>query len=123
VSANSEAIYKLRGSVQFLLERDPKSLTAIICRYKKEAEKIFKVLRKLPKVRLQTNLLSFEPGIVVVNVHQVKGLEFPGVILWNPSGRNYPATANGKNLLYVAITRASKRLAIFYYEPLTSLLS
>ncbi len=122
-TTESEAIYKLRGSVQFLLERDPKSLTAIICRYKKEAEKIFKVLRKLPKVRLQTNLLSFEPGIVVVNVHQVKGLEFPGVILWNPSGRNYPATANGKNLLYVAITRASKRLAIFYYEPLSSLLS
>jgi hypothetical protein len=34
----------------------------------------------------------------------------------------YPATEIGKNLLCVAITRASNRLAIYHHEPLTGLL-
>lgn len=112
-ASESQALEHLQGSVRVLLEREPKSLSAIICRYKKEAEIVFRALKHLPKVRLQTGGLSFQPGLIVVNVHQVKGLEFPGVILWNPSPKNYPKTENGKNLLYVAITRASQRLALY----------
>lgn len=45
------------------------------------------------------------------------------MILWNPTQKSYPATELGKNLLYVAITRASDRLAIYHHAPLSPLFS
>ena len=118
-----DALSQLRRAVGVLLSREKNSLTAIICRFKHEAETVYAALRELPGVRLQTADLSFEPGLLVTNTHQVKGLEFSGVILWNPSQKAYPETVLGKNLLYVAITRASDRLAIYHNEPLSQLFS
>jgi DNA helicase IV len=118
-----EALERLRRSVGVLLERENSSLTAIICRFKHEAMTVYAALKDLRGVRLQTADLSFEPGLLITNVHQVKGLEFSGVILWNPSQKAYPATDFGKNLLYVAITRASDRLAVYHSEPLSQLFS
>ncbi len=118
-----EALSALRRSVGALLAREKNSLTAIICRFKHEAQSVYGALKELPGVRLQTADLSFEPGLLITNAHQVKGLEFSGVILWNPSQKSYPATDLGKNLLYVAITRASNRLAIYHSEPLSRLFS
>ncbi len=119
----AEALSHLRRSVGALLAREKKSLSAIICRFKHEAQAVYAALRELAGVRLQTGDLSFEPGVLITNAHQVKGLEFSGVILWNPSPKAYPATDLGKNLLYVAITRASNRLAIYHSEPLSPLFS
>ncbi|MDH3454655.1 MAG: ATP-binding domain-containing protein [Desulfuromonadales bacterium] len=118
-----EALGQLRRAVGALLAREKNSLTAIICRFKHEAETVYAALSELPGVRLQTADLSFEPGILVTNAHQVKGLEFSGVILWNPTQKAYPASELGKNLLYVAITRASDRLAVYHIEPLSPLFS
>lgn len=113
------ALERLRASLQALARQEPNSLTAVVCRYKKESEMVFRAIRGVPGAR---TILSFKPGIVVTNVHQIKGLEFSNVILWNPTGRSYPQTRIGRNLLYVAITRASKRLAVFHHEPLSALL-
>ncbi len=121
--SQAEALSHLRRSVGALLAREKNSLTAIICRFKHEAQSVYGALRELPGVRLQTGDLSFEPGILITNAHQVKGLEFSGVILWNPSQKSYPATDLGKNLLYVAITRASNRLAVYHSDPLSRLFS
>ena len=55
---------------------------------------------------------SFEEGILVTDVRQVKGLEFFSVLLWNPSSQAYPASELGQNLLYVAVTRAEDNLCI-----------
>ena len=118
-----DALGQLRRSVGTLLAREKKSLTAIICRFKHEAQTVYAALKELPGVRLQTADLSFEPGILITNAHQVKGLEFSGVILWNPTQKAYPASELGKNLLYVAVTRASDRLAIYHSEPLSELFS
>ena len=118
-----DALSQLRRSVGVLLEREKSSLTAIICRFKHEAETVYAALRELRGVRLQTADLSFEPGILITNAHQVKGLEFSGVILWNPTQKAYPVTDMGKNLLYVAITRASDRLAVYHNESLSPLFS
>ena len=120
-ASQAESLEQLRRTVGALLARESKSLTAIICRFKHEAETVYAALSKLPGVRLQTADLSFEPGILITNAHQVKGLEFSGVILWNPTQKSYPATELGKNLLYVAITRASDRLAIYHHAPLSRL--
>lgn len=121
-ATQGESLEHLERSLRVLLAKEPKSLTAIICRYKCEAQYIYGAMKGIPGVRLQTNSLTFEPGVLITNVHQVKGLEFGGVILWNPTQKAYPATEIGKNLLYVAITRASNRLAIYRHEPLTTLL-
>ncbi len=118
----NESLAHLKRALNVLLSRETKSLTAIICRYKVEAQYVYNAMKDLPGIRLQTSSLTFEPGVLITNVHQVKGLEFGGVILWNPTQKAYPITGLGKNLLYVAITRASNRLAIYHHEPLTRLL-
>ena len=120
--SKDEAIAALYRSARALLMTEPKSLTAIVCRYKNEAQELYDRLKSIQGVRLETKTFSFKPGVIITNVHQVKGLEFSGVILWNPSVRNYPVTTVSKNLLYVAITRASERLATFSYQPLSQLL-
>jgi DNA helicase IV len=121
--SKGETLGHLKRSLALLMNKEPQSLTAVICRYKKDAQEVFRVLKGVPGVRLQTNALSFEPGILVTNVHQVKGLEFSGVIMWNPSQRAYPDTEIGRNLLYVGLTRASNRLAVYHFERLSGLLN
>ena len=45
-------------------------------------------------------------------MQQVKGLEFFSVLLWNPTSHNYGSNDLGRNLLYVAITRAEENLCL-----------
>lgn len=118
----NDCLNSLKNGVQKIIEDDPTSLYAVICRYKKDASYIHKALKDIPGVRLQNNTPDFKPGVIIVNVHQVKGLEFSGVLLWNPDEKAYPNTRNGKNLLYVAITRASEKLAVYTFKPLSPLL-
>ncbi len=118
-----EAEIALYRAIRALLRAEPKSLTAIVCRYKNEAQELYDRLKSLTGVRLETKTFNFKPGVIITNVHQVKGLEFSGVVLWNPSAKNYPNTTLSRNLLYVAITRASERLATYAYQPLSPLLA
>jgi DNA helicase IV len=113
-----ESLARLKGSLLALVEQEPKSLTAVICRWKQDVLMLERALKGVPGLRTE---MTFKPGIIVTNVHQVKGLEYSNVILWNPSPKNYPATQIGRNLLYVAVTRASSRLAIFHHDPLSPL--
>ncbi|EFI32916.1 conserved hypothetical protein [Desulfonatronospira thiodismutans ASO3-1] len=116
------ALQSLRRGMENIVRSEPGGLFAVICRYKKEALTVIKALQGIPGARLQTQEPSFKPGILVTNVHQVKGLEFSGVIIWNPHQKAYPDTPAGRNLLYVALTRAGKKLAVYYYQPLATLL-
>lgn len=120
-ASQPEALEHLARAVRALRTKEPQGLTAIICRYKQEAEALYAALKPIDGVRLQTSALSYQPGVLITNAHQVKGLEFGSVLLWNPTRRGYPPTETGKNLLYVALTRASNRLAVYHYEPLTPL--
>ena len=66
---------------------------------------------------------SFEPGIIVTNVHQVKGLEFDAVCIVEPSEENYPQTRpESRNMLYVAITRAEDELMLIGTKPFARIL-
>ena len=96
-------------------EKYPDSITAVVCRSPKEASFVHSLLEPTfgSAVRLGTDDgFSFEEGIVVCAVEQIKGLEFPHVLIWNPSSENYPKGAQAKNLLYVAATRAEEHLAL-----------
>ena len=103
-----------------------KALSAIICRWPKQAVQLLEELRKIgyPAVRLgHREQFDFSPGITVTNVHQVKGLEFRNVLIVEPSEENYKASSDEEcNLLYVAVTRAEERLDFIGIQKATTLL-
>jgi superfamily I DNA/RNA helicase len=67
---------------------------------------------------------SLDAQVALLTVTQSKGLEFDRVVLADPAGI-LDASANGGRDLYVAITRATHRLAVVYEgelpEPLRRL--
>lgn len=92
---------------------------AVICRSPHEARFAESLLRNTfgLAVRLGTrDSFSFEEGVIVTDVEQIKGLEFPEVLIWNPSVRCYPKDPRSRNLLYIAITRAERRLCIVTWD-------
>jgi DNA helicase IV len=56
---------------------------------------------------------DLEHPLVVLTVHQAKGLEFDSVIIGDPSGI-LAESSRGHNDLYVALTRATQRLGVVH---------
>lgn len=89
--------------------RRPASFVAVLTRTRAEADRWAKALDPQLDVKVRRGNrddFAFEAGVVVSNVHQVKGLEFDGVVLVEPA--TYPA--RDRNLLHVAVTRAADQL-------------
>ncbi len=109
-----------------LLRADPYKLVALICRYPKQAMELKEEMEKyLPgEVRLgHRDQFSFEPGVLVTNIHQVKGLEFDSVALVEPDEENYPAKREeSRNMIYVGITRTQEDLLLATIRPYSSVL-
>ncbi len=112
--------------VRARMQENPNSLSAVICRWPKDAQGLVDELRKIgcPSVRwAHRDQFEFSPGVNVTNVHQVKGLEFRSVLVVEPSEENYAAASEEeKNLLYVAATRAEVRLDFLGTKPPSKLL-
>jgi DNA helicase IV len=68
------------------------------------------------------NLRSSNPRLVFVRPQEVMGLEFDHVVLVEPSDWITGSKDVDRNLLYVAMTRATKSLWIIHHEDLPSLL-
>ncbi|RMG42049.1 MAG: hypothetical protein D6719_07320 [Candidatus Dadabacteria bacterium] len=108
----------VRSVIEWLekaLERYPHDLTAVLCRDIQTAKFALSLLKPRfgPLVRLgDDDSFSFEEGIVVSAIKQVKGLEFTNVLIWNPSGKFYDGSRISRNMLYVAATRAEDNLCI-----------
>jgi len=100
-----------------ILAKNPNDLTAVICKKKSDIPKLRQMLNGIDAVHSEGNM-NFEPGVLITNVHQVKGLEFDHVVLWNPCKSDWGASQTDVNLLYVAITRAAKSLSFVHYKPL-----
>ena len=101
------------------VELFPNALTAVICPTPAIAKFAYKMLQNHfgAIIRLGDAFsFSFEEGILVTDVRQVKGLEFFSVLLWNPSKQSYPSGPLGDNLLYVAVTRAEENLSIVTWD-------
>lgn len=113
----STAVGLLKQLAIELYAADPNSITAIVCKKKVDVKELHKALQGIPGLHKEGEM-SFEPGVMVTNGHQVKGLEFTNVVLWDPAGTDYRQTAVDRNLLYVAITRACKRFDIVHWRTL-----
>jgi DNA helicase-2/ATP-dependent DNA helicase PcrA len=97
----------------------PTKIAAVICATPEDAHFAYRMLQPTfgPRVRRGDSYsFSFEEGILVTDVRQVKGLEFYSVLLWNPSVRAYANDDLGQNLLYVAITRAEENLCLVSWD-------
>jgi DNA helicase II / ATP-dependent DNA helicase PcrA len=93
----------------------PQALIAVVCRYIADADRVCTDLQHLglSDVRRQTREdFSFQPGIVVTNANQVKGLEFSSVRVITPSTQHYRDDRASRMLMHVAITRAADHLWI-----------
>ncbi len=104
-----------------LVKADPYKLIAIICRYPKQAMELKEELEEYltGEVRLgYRDQFSFEPGIMVTNIRQVKGLEFDSVAMVEPDEENYPIRKEeSRNMLYVGITRTQDDLLLTTVKP------
>ncbi|MBK9369224.1 MAG: AAA family ATPase [Deltaproteobacteria bacterium] len=87
----------------------PNALVAVLAKGRATADTWAKRLEALGVAgvrRASRADFTFLPGVLVSNVHQVKGLEFDGVLLIEPADFG----PSDKQLLHVAITRAADRL-------------
>jgi DNA helicase II / ATP-dependent DNA helicase PcrA len=104
-----------------LVTADPYKLIAIICRYPKQAMELKEELEEFlsGEVRLgHRDQFSFEPGVMVTNIHQVKGLEFDSVAMIEPDEDNYPIKREeSRNMIYVGITRTQDDLLLTSIKP------
>jgi DNA helicase-2/ATP-dependent DNA helicase PcrA len=124
-STESKGLTQIIKWLSIALERFPDALTAVICQDEKEAKYALSLLTPTfgGAVRIgDSHSFSFEQGIIVTDIKQVKGLEFYNVVLWNPSAQAFPANELSRNLLYVAVTRAEENLCIVTWKKPTELL-
>ena len=97
------------------LQRYPAALSCVVAPDAAQARMLEKLLRPTfgNTLRLGSGEdFSFEQGLVVCELAQVKGLEFVNVLIWDVSNKNYPADQIGRQRLYLAITRAAENLAL-----------
>ena len=85
--------------------------TAIICNNEFEAGRARQILQNYTPLTDGANN-NFSKGTMVLPIHQVKGLEFDTVILWNLDMKHGPDKPETAKLLYVACTRALHELHI-----------
>lgn len=111
LEGDEATIESAAAEIQAFRTRRPSTLVAVLTRTKAEADHWASELdgRLGDAVRRgHREAFAFEAGVVVSNVHQVKGLEFDGVVLVEPAGYG----ERDRNLLHVAITRAADQLWI-----------
>lgn len=98
-------------SLSELMAREPLASVAVITRNLESSLRIFKMMSDVPKVRLVNDgEFEFKPGVDVVDVGQVKGLEFDYVIVPDANSWLYPNTPESRRALHVAATRAIHQL-------------
>jgi DNA helicase-2/ATP-dependent DNA helicase PcrA len=113
----------LGESLAELLDREPRAQVAIIAREDERARKLHDTLRHQLPVRLVLDgRFSFQPGIDITAVPQVKGLEFDYVVIPDATPNVYPDDPVSRRMLHVAATRAVHQLWVVAVGQRSSLL-
>jgi len=108
-----EAVAFLADALRTLASREPTASLAIISRHPEQADAYYAGLERaevpaLRRVRRQE--FTFEPGIDVTDIMQVKGLEFDYVIMVEVNDNSYPINVEARHLLHIGATRAAHQL-------------
>jgi DNA helicase IV len=109
--AEAHASLFVVDAIRDLLDREPQASVGVIARTPEAAQAFYRLLADLPEARLVLNgEFSFQPGLDVTDVSNVKGLEFDYVVVPDASASAYPLDDESRRLLHVAATRASHQL-------------
>ena len=116
-----ESLARAKHLLEQYRQERPQSLVAVVCRYIKDVDRLYKDLQGLGMSQIRRHArqdFSFQPGIVITNAHQVKGLEFSAVMVMNPSSGHYRNDRASRMLLHVVLTRASDQLWLIGHQPM-----
>ena len=108
-----EAVAFLAEALRSLVIRERRASVAVITRYRAQADLYAEQLRRaeVPAVRrVYGKEFSFAPGIDVVDVAQIKGLEYDYVVLAEANAATYSDSVEARHLMHIAATRAVYQL-------------
>ena len=108
-----EAVAFLGDALRGLMLREPTASCAVIARHAEQADAYFDGLRRaeVPNLRrIRRDEFSFQAGIDVTDVTQVKGLEFDYVIMVDVNESSYPEQNWARHMLHIGVTRAAHQL-------------
>ncbi len=111
--STGEGIAFLGEALRSLVLRERKANVAVVTRYAAQAEMYYQGLKKseVPALRrVYGKNFSFQPGIDVVDVTQIKGLEYDYVVLAEINANSFPTQKEARHLLHIAATRAVHQL-------------
>lgn len=111
--STGEAVAFLGAQLRGLVLRERRANVAVISRFKAQSDMYYEGLRKseVPAVRrVHGKDFSFAPGIDIVDVAQIKGLEYDYVVLVEVNDNTYPDRKEARHLLHIAATRAVHQL-------------
>lgn len=114
VSATTgEAIAFISEALRSLVLRERRASVAVIARYAAQANMYYEGLKNAEVSALRRvygKEFTFTPGIDVVDVAQIKGLEYDYVVLVEVNENTYPEAHEARHLLHIASTRAVYQL-------------
>ncbi len=123
--STGESIAFLGEALRALVLRERKANIAVVTRFGAQAETLAAGLRRseVPAVRrVHGKDFSFQPGVDVVDVAQVKGLEYDYVVLAEVNASSYGETKETRHLLHIAATRAVHQLWVLSVQDPSPLL-
>lgn len=122
-ATEGEAMLVLNEALTDLMVNEPLALVAVICKDRRRAAMVTAALQEVPKLRhVVDGQFSFQAGIDVTAVDEVKGLEFDYVIIPDASQQAYPANLHSRRLLHVAATRAIHQLWVMAVGDLSQVI-
>ncbi len=108
-----EAVAFLSDSLRNLMTREPTASCCVISRHPEQADAYYAGLSRaeIPALRrIKRDEFSFQPGIDITDVTQVKGLEFDYVIMVETNAQSYPDAHWARHLMHIGVTRAAHQL-------------
>jgi DNA helicase-2/ATP-dependent DNA helicase PcrA len=108
-----EAVAFLSDALRNLMAREPTASCCLIARHPEQADAYFQGLSRaeIPALRrVRRDEFTFQPGVDVTDVTQVKGLEFDYVVMLDANASSYPDVHWARHLMHIGVTRAAHQL-------------
>ncbi len=108
-----EAVAFLSDALRNLMAREPTASCCLISRHPEQADAYFHGLSRaeIPALRrVKRDEFTFQPGVDVTDVTQVKGLEFDYVVMLETNASSYPDAYWARHLMHIGVTRAAHQL-------------
>jgi DNA helicase II / ATP-dependent DNA helicase PcrA len=108
-----EAVAFLSDALRNLMAREPTASCCLIARHPEQADAYFHGLARaeIPALRrVKRDEFTFQPGVDVTDVTQVKGLEFDYVVMLETNAQSYPDVHWARHLMHIGVTRAAHQL-------------